>query len=226
MQQALDYFQQALEKDPTFALAWAGVADSYSVGGGMYLDLPWMEASQKAIAAAERALALDDTVAEAHNTLADRLLYHVHDWEGAEREFRRAIELNPNLSIAHAWYSEHLSAMGRSEEAVASAERARMLDPLSPAPASALGAALLGAGRYDEVLPLLEQVIASDPGYPAVRFTLADFYWETGDVAGAVRTWDGIAKLGFYVVPLDPEASGWTRRRSAPAGTGARSRRR
>lgn len=198
VQQALDYFQQALEKDPTFALAWAGVADSYSVGGGMYLDLEWTEASQKAIAAAERALALDDTVAEAHNTLADRLLYHVHDWEGAEREFLRAIELNPNLSIAHAWYSEHLRAMGRFEEAVAAAERARTLDPLSPAPASALGAALSGAGRYDEALPVLQQVIASDPGYPAARFDLANLYWNTGDVAAAVRAWDEIAKLGFY----------------------------
>jgi serine/threonine protein kinase/tetratricopeptide (TPR) repeat protein len=177
VRKALDLFEAAIDLDPGYALAWAGVADCYAVGGGQYLKVPWAEARMKSKAAAERALELDEAIAEAHNTLADTLFYYDRDWDGAEREFKRALELNPNYAIGHAWYSEYLSAMRRFDEAIAAAERARELDPLSPVMTHALAAALFAARRYEEVIPLELEVLEEMPEYPMSYVNLADAYW-------------------------------------------------
>ena len=197
VQKALDYFEQALELDPSFALAWAGVAECYTVGGGFYLGLSFHESGRKAIAAAERALELDETVAEAHNTLADRHLYTTWDWEASEREFLRAIELNPNLAIAHAWYSEYLLAMGRPDEAVASARRARDLDPLSPAPGSALGSALFATGQREEAIRTFQAVIAAAPEYPNAHWELVNIYLHSGEWDSAMELWRRMIDAGI-----------------------------
>ena len=187
VQKALEYFEQAIDADPGYALAWAGVADCYAVGGGSYLELSWREARPKSRAAATRALELDDTIAEAHNTLADTLFYYDWDWEGAEREFKRALELNPNYAIGWAWYSELLSAMGRHDEAIAATEKARELDPLSPIMTHAQAVAYLSARRYDEALPLELSVIQEMPEYPVAHFVLAEIYFGMGEEEKAAQ---------------------------------------
>ena len=189
VRKALDYFEQAIDADPGYALAWAGVADCYAVGGGAYLNLPGQESRAKSRAAARRALEIDDTIAEAHNTLADTLFYYDWDWEGAEREFRRALELNPNYAIGYAWYSEFLSATGRHEEAIAATRKARELDPLSPIMTHALAASYLGARRYNEALPLELSVIEQMPEYSAAYYVLAEIYLGLGEYEKAVETY-------------------------------------
>ena len=130
IRKSVEYFQQAIDKDPTYALAYAALAEAYILIPNYTKDSPH-DAMPKARAAAMKALEIDETLAEAHNALAD-VLYE-YDWKFAEgeREFKRAIELNPNYATAHHWYSEYLLTMGRNEEAIAEIKRAQELDPLS-----------------------------------------------------------------------------------------------
>jgi TolB-like protein len=127
---ATTYFEEALREDPAYAPAYSGLADSYFYRGYGFGRLPPREAMPKAEAAALKALALDDTLAEAHTSLALLKFFYDWDWPGAEREFRRAIELNPNYPTAHHGYSVFLAAMRRSDESVAEARRALEADPL------------------------------------------------------------------------------------------------
>src|SRR5262249_23097190 len=113
LKRAGEYFQQAIDKDPGYALAWAGLADCYAVSA--YDLLPPREAIPKAKEAASKALALDDALAEAHAALGFVKNHYDWDWPGAERELKRAIELNPNYATAHQWYSSHLEATGRMD---------------------------------------------------------------------------------------------------------------
>ncbi len=165
MQEALSLFRQAIEIDPTFAEAWAGVASCYSTGAGRYLGLTEPEANAEAEAAARRALEIDDEVAEAHVIIADRLLYARFDFAGAEREFKRALELNPNLPIAHIWYVELLTAVGRHDEAIEHALRGVELEPQWMLPYHALGSAYWIAGRYPEAKENFERAIALNPSF-------------------------------------------------------------
>jgi len=199
VRKALEYFEQAIDADPGYGLAWAGVADCYAVGGGSYLGLPPNEARAKSRAAAQRALEIDDTIAEAHNTLADTLFYYDWDWEGAEREFRRALELNPNYAIGYAWYSEFLSAMGRHEESIAATRKARELDPLSPIMTHALASSYLSARRYDEALPLELSVVEQMPEYVLGYFVLAEIYLGLGQPQKTVDAY--VASLSLVGVP-------------------------
>jgi TolB-like protein/DNA-binding winged helix-turn-helix (wHTH) protein len=129
---ALAYFKQAIEEDPKYAQAYSGLADTYALlGDWEYGVLAPNEAYPKAKAAAIKALELDNTLSEAHTSLAFSLDVFDWDWESAEREFRRAIELNPGYATAHHWYAWHLSEMGRNSEAVAEMRKAENLDPLS-----------------------------------------------------------------------------------------------
>src|SRR5712692_5847907 len=159
----LSYFQQAIEKDPSYALAYAGVADSYAVGNGSYLGLTGLEARPKAKAAALRALELDDSLAEAHTTLADTYLYYEWDFAKADQEFRRAIAANPNYPTAHQWYAECLYSVGRYDEAVAEAKRAQELDPLSPIISGSVAATLLYARKYDDSIEQFKKSMQMDP---------------------------------------------------------------
>ncbi len=149
LQQAIEYFQQAVAVDPNYALGYAGLADAYTLFSG-FSDIPSRELMPKAKEAALRALSLDDGLAEAHAALGLILLLYDYDFAGAERESKRAIELNPNYATAHHFYSRLLSAQGRHEEAFAEIRRALEIDPLALPINWFYGHALFHARKYDE----------------------------------------------------------------------------
>ncbi|TET25767.1 MAG: hypothetical protein E3J76_01025, partial [Candidatus Aminicenantes bacterium] len=163
-QKSLEYFQEAIEKDPTYASAYTGIADYYNLLG--YYDyLPPKEAFPKAKAAAEKALEMDETLAEAYNSLAMVKENYDWDWKGAEREYRRAIELNPNYATAHQWYAGYLGAMGRHDESIAENKQAQELDPLSPIIGADLGTNFISARQYDQAIEEFQKVLEMDPDY-------------------------------------------------------------
>jgi DNA-binding winged helix-turn-helix (wHTH) protein/TolB-like protein/Flp pilus assembly protein TadD len=159
---AIEYFEQAIAKDPGYALAFAGVADGYSLLVNYHQSSP--EAGfTKAREAATRALQLDDSLAEAHTSLAK--IHHLYDWdwEAAEQEFRRAIELNPDYATTHQWYGEYLISMGRFDEAKAEMARALELDPFSPAINTAQGFPYYFNHEYDEAIAAYKKALELDP---------------------------------------------------------------
>jgi len=176
VKQGLAYFQQAIERDPNYALAYAGVADSYAVGNGRYLGLTGLQSRPKSKEASLKALSLDDSLAEAHTTLADTYLYFDWDWAKADEEFRRAIAANPNYPTAHQWYAECLYAAGRFDEAIAQAKRAQELDPLSPIINGSLAATYLYARRYEEALEQYKKTYQMDPNIDIVDTDMAFTY--------------------------------------------------
>jgi eukaryotic-like serine/threonine-protein kinase len=175
LRKSIEYFQQAIDKDPGYALAYAGLADSYSALGGGWMYLPPTDTLPKAKAAAEKALELDDTLAEAHAALAYATFFD-WDWPGAEREFKRAIELNPNSAISHDRYAECLKTRLRFKESISEAQRALELDPLSPDIFSQLGNFHLMTRRYDESIAQFQKALDLNPNLPVVRAMLAMAY--------------------------------------------------
>src|SRR5262249_2952541 len=149
LRKGLEHFQQAIAKDPAYALAYTGLADCYNLLS-LYGMLPPNEAMPQAKTSAVRALELDPSLAEAHTSLAYPKLYYDWDWPGAEREFQRALELNPNYATAHHWYHEYLTAMGRFEEGLAEILRAQELDPLSLIINTDVGWGLYFTRQYDQ----------------------------------------------------------------------------
>jgi TolB-like protein/Flp pilus assembly protein TadD len=165
LRKSIDYFQQAIAVDPNYALAYAGLADAYAFLPGYTAGSP-QDSYPKSIAAAKKALELDDTLAEAHTALAIATWLYDFDFSQANREFQRAIELNPNYAIAHQQYGNILlSALGRFDEAIAEAKRAVELDPLSLVINSDLGVDYFFARRYDEAITQLRKTLEMDPGY-------------------------------------------------------------
>jgi DNA-binding winged helix-turn-helix (wHTH) protein/TolB-like protein/Tfp pilus assembly protein PilF len=159
---AKEYFHLAIEKDPNYALPYTGLADLYS---SIVADaiVPKEESMPKARQAAMRALELDETLAEAHVSLARIKAYYDWDWSGAELELKRAVELDPNSSVAHHEYANYLSYMGRSDQAIAEALRSRDLDPLSQLANFNLAFALICGRRYDEAVAESRQVLGTFP---------------------------------------------------------------
>ena len=180
----LEYFQKAVAKDPNYSLGYAGVADSFLVLGH-HGRLPPKEALPKAKQAAMKALELDPTLAEAHTSLATVKLAYDWDWSGAESEFKQGIALNPNYATAHHWYSHHLVAMGRLDEAVRELERARDLDPFSIPINSFLGIALYYARRYDDALRQLLRASEMHPELPGRHDEIANIYEQQNKLAEA-----------------------------------------
>ncbi len=174
----IEYFQLAIEKDPTYALAYTGLADCYSVLGTSYnfASLSPSEAIPKAKAAVTKALELDDTLAEAHTSLAYIRLNYDWDWPGAEREFKRAIELNPNYDNAHHWYSHYLMAMGRTEESLRESNRALELDQLGPIMNVHLGWHYFYAHQYDLAIEQFRKTLEMDPNYGLTHWYLGQAY--------------------------------------------------
>jgi TolB-like protein/Flp pilus assembly protein TadD len=165
LKKSIDYFQQAIAADPSYALAYAGVADAYVFLPGYTAGTP-QDCYPKAMAAAKKALELDDTLAEAHTALAIAIWLYDFDFSQANREFQRAIQLNPNYAIAHQQYGNiTLSALGRFNDAIAEGKRAVELDPLSLVINSDLGVDYFFARRYDEAIAQLHKPLEMDPGY-------------------------------------------------------------
>ncbi len=170
---ALNYFNQAIEKDPTYAQAYAGLADSYDLlGDWEYGVLTPNEAYPKAKAAAIKALDADTTLGEAHTSLAFSLDASDWDWKSAEMEYRRAIELNPGYATAHHWYAWHLSELGRSDEAIAEMKKAESLDPLSLIIGAETAEILLVAHRTDESIEQSRKTIAMDSNFAIAHLEL------------------------------------------------------
>src|SRR5262245_5745901 len=171
LEKAIGYFQQATSKDPGYARAYAGLADCYALMGG-YSGRPQTEFMPKARAAALRAVEIDASLAEAHTALALIVQNYDWDWQTAEKEFRRAIELNPNYATAHHWYAEHLTWLGRFDEALRESERARQLDPLSLIIAADNGAILYYARQYDRAITQFLAVREMDPNFSRTYFII------------------------------------------------------
>ena len=174
LKKSIDYFEQAIAADPSYALAYAGVADGYVFLPGYNAGAP-RDCYPKAMAAAKKALELDDTLAEAHTTLALAIWYYEFDFAQANREFQRAIELNPNYAIAHQQYGNNtLSALGRFDDAIGEGKRAVELDPLSLIINADLGTDYYFARRYDESIAQLRKTVELDPGFYYVRLNLGE----------------------------------------------------
>ncbi|HVI07025.1 MAG TPA: tetratricopeptide repeat protein, partial [Candidatus Binatia bacterium] len=174
---AAQYFRRAIDRDPNFALAYSGLADT-----GILLALYGEGHARitEAKQAAEKALQLDDTLAEAHTSLAAVRILDVWDWQNAELEFQRALELNPNYAQAHHWYGNLLlGPEGRHQEAIAELQRAQELDPLSTIIMADTGYAYYLAGRFDQALPIYQKLAAANPNFVPVHFYLAQYYRQT-----------------------------------------------
>jgi len=191
---AIAFYEQAIARDPNYALAYAGMAEAYVV-------LPWFtgtiprDATPKAKAAALKAVQLDDNLAEAHTALAD-VLFWDFDMAGSISEFQRAIAQNPNYATAHHWYgSDPLRAIGRFDEAIAEGKRAIELDPLSPVINLDLGRTLMMARRYDEAIAQLRKTLEIDPTFFYARFNLGIALQLNGDVPAAIAEYTKAQQL-------------------------------
>jgi TolB-like protein/Tfp pilus assembly protein PilF len=193
LEKAKVYFKQAIDKDPSYALAWAGLADTYSLGP-IYTDNPPREDIQRALAAAKKALELDQFLAEAHTSLANALVDDLQ-FAAAEREFKRAIELNPNYATAHQWYGESLQAQGRFEEAFEEVKKAQELDPLSPIINAVLGACLNTTGHPDEAIVQFHKTLEMEPDFAPAIFMQAQVYEGEGDLKQALALYEKSASL-------------------------------
>jgi TolB-like protein/Flp pilus assembly protein TadD len=171
----IEYFQQAIEKDPDFALAYAGLASCYS-GLANNSIVPPKEGYPKAKEASLKALEIDDTLAEAHNSLAFIKADYDWDWLGAEREYQRAIEINPNYASAHDLYGYHLYRMGRFEAAIAELKRAVELDPASALNNRVLGQAFYYARQYDQAIEQERKTLEFDPNFTNAHIVLGNAY--------------------------------------------------
>lgn len=185
VQKALEYFQQAIEKDPGYALAYARLADCHNRLGTFELRSP-QESFAKATAAAMKALELDEKLAEAHTALAFARLYYDWDWPGAEREYRRALELNPGSGEAHEWYSFYLMTMARTEESLAEMKRAHELDPLSLNITTWLGWPFYYARQYDQAIEQFRKALDMEPNYWYAMYCLGLAHTRKGEFSEAI----------------------------------------
>jgi len=191
---ALDFFRQAIETEPGYALAHSGLANTYNMLGEYGLLEPH-RAYGAARAAALKAIELDDSSAEARTALAWVRFAYDWDWSNVERDFKRAIELNPSYATAHQWYAELLTLMGRHEEAVVEIRLAQELDPLSLIANAIEGWVLYYARQYDQAIEELQQVLDMDPNFPNTHGFLGWVYLEKGMYQEAVTEWEKATAL-------------------------------
>ncbi len=195
LRKSIKLFEEAIELDPAYALAYSGVADAYLNLGG-WGHLPFREAYPRARAAAGRALAIDETLAEAHVSLAMVQKEYDWDWAAAGRGYERALELNPNYAVAHQWYGEYLAALGRHAEAIAAFRRAIDLDPLSLIIHATLGRhGYYFARRYDEAVAQLRKTLEMDENFWVARLWLGWTYANTGRHAEALAELQAARRL-------------------------------
>ena len=197
MLKSLEYFQQAIERDPNFALAYAGLADTYDLlgtpdaGGSLRPN----DAMPKARAAALKASESHESLAEPHVSLAHVKYYYDRDWPGAEREFKRAIELNPNYPQAHHWYAIYLVWVGRTDEGLAEIRRALELDPLSLPINMTLGWLLCDTNRTDEGIEQLRKTLEMDPAFAMAHHRLGLCYQRKDMYDAAISEFQKVSDL-------------------------------
>jgi serine/threonine protein kinase/TolB-like protein/Tfp pilus assembly protein PilF len=190
---AIKHFQQAIDTDPDYALAYAGLADAYY--GLSSNHLPPNEAMPKAREAAERALQIDEGLAEAHASLGLVKAFYDWDWASAEDEYKRAIELNPGYASTHHWYGWYLALMGRLNEAIAEIEKASELDPLSLEINTDLGLSFLFARQYDRAIEQFEKAMEMDPNFIWTHFFMGWAYEQKGNYEAAISEYKKAAQL-------------------------------
>ena len=193
LRQALVHFQEAIDLDPNYALAYTGLADTFNILGYYNTQRPH-DAYPRGKAAAARALSLDESLAEAHASMGYIQVFYDLDWPGAARSFRRAIELNPKYATAHQWYAWYLFVMERFDDALASLRHAQALDPLSLIINDHLGYALLLAGKRDEALAQLIRTRELDPAFPWTYWRLGLVYLALGRHEESIAAFDTVVE--------------------------------
>jgi Tfp pilus assembly protein PilF len=192
LSRAIDFYQLAIQKDPRFALAYAGLADCYALQGGL---IPPRTVFPQAKAAALRALDLDDDLAEAHTSLG--IIKSQYDWEWgeAEHEFQHAIRLNPNYATAHSQYARLLNATGRFGEALEQVRAAKELDPVSLGIGAGLGLAYYLARDYNQAVGQFQKTIALEPGFVIARSDLAAVYLQQNRLTESIREYEAAVNI-------------------------------
>jgi serine/threonine protein kinase/tetratricopeptide (TPR) repeat protein len=212
LNKSIEYFQQAIDKDPGYAMAYVGLADSYNwLGGGLNYVSP-RETLPKAKVAAVKALELDNTLGEAHAALGFAEWFYDWDWPTAEREFKAAIELSPNSAISHHRYSECLLTRSQFDEGISEIKRAQELDPVSTQTIGGLGHAYLVMHRYDESIPHFQTALDLYPNAAFIRAQLAWSYAMKGMYSQALAEYDKIAEPDKIVAAenqLVADGLGW-----------------
>jgi TolB-like protein/Flp pilus assembly protein TadD len=200
MYQAIEYFNQAIEIDPQYALAYAGIADCYNLLD-IWANLPTSETFPRAKAAAQKALSIDDQLAEAHTSLAYAIHTYEWDWKAAEREYRRALELNPNYATAHQWYAEFLTSAGRFDQAAQQGKKALDLDPMSPIINAVVAWNFTMARRYDAAIQQGTRTTQLFPDFMPGHAYLGLALLESGRAREAIRPLETArAQLDIVVV--------------------------
>jgi len=203
LNKAIQYFQLATQKDPHSALAFAGLADCYSIiGSAIVGTVPSGDVAPKARAAAARALELDNSLAEAETSLATVRFNYDWDWTAAAHGFRRSIELNPSYATAYQRYSLYLMALGRTQESLAEMNRARDLDPLSISMNFSLGWRLYMARQYDQAIEQLRNTLDLDPNFALPRMVLGQAYEQKGAYAQAIAELEKAVSLSHDSPPM------------------------
>ena len=193
-EKGISYFQQAIEIDPNYALAYAGLAHAYrglTVGG----EMPSGETMPKARAAANKAIELDDTLAEAYAVLGHVMFWYDWDWNAAENQYQRALQLDPNSPDALMFYAHLLTATGRHDEALAKIKRARELEPVTVRVNAIEGMLLMYAGRNDEAIARLQKTLELDPNYRLTNMFVARAYIEKGMFAEAIAATNKVREI-------------------------------
>jgi tetratricopeptide (TPR) repeat protein len=194
LKKALEYFEQGIALDPNYALAHAGIAHCYGPLGYLGILAPEIATPRMKVAAI-KALELDDTLAEAHTALGAFLAFHEWDWEGAEREFKRAVELNPNYPTTYAWHSQHLENMRRLDESLAFRKRAQELDPLNLTINNFLAYSYSLVGQHDRAIEIYRQTLELDPNFFLAHLYLGYVYERIGRYEEAIAEFSHAVKL-------------------------------
>ncbi|HLM24382.1 MAG TPA: winged helix-turn-helix domain-containing protein [Pyrinomonadaceae bacterium] len=201
LRKSIGHFQSAIKEDPSYALAYAGLADCYNALGTVQVGaMPPIDARRDAEQAALKALELDSSLAEAHSTLG-QVKHFNWNWTGAEQDFKRAIELNPNYANGHNFYASYLMSVGRVDESIAASNRARELDPFSLSVSAQRGFLLENARRYTEAIEQLRGVIAMDPNHYQA-------YWILGHTYAANQQFDEAVAAAEKAVELSERTPG------------------
>jgi len=190
---AIEYFRKAIEEDPLYASAYAGLSDSYYRLSNLYS--PTTEAMPKAKLAAQRALEIDDTLPEAHAALGMVLMFYDWDWQGAKREFSRAIELNPGCAIAHQRLAQYFNLVNNFAEAMHEYAIALDLDPLSPSICSSVALEFFLMGDYDQAIQQAEKSLEIDPNHPPTHYLLGWVHKRRGDLCKSVDSLERVTTL-------------------------------